>query len=69
MIPLTCLLVGLRIAKAKTPHTIAESLVLPCDVELCRAMLDEKAATEIQKVPLSNDSIKRRIDDMATDVN
>ena len=31
-------------------------------------MLDEKAATEIPKVPLSNDSIKRRIDDMATDV-
>ena len=49
-------------------HTIAESLILPCAVELCKAVLDEKAAIEIQKVPLSNDSIKRRIDDMAVDV-
>ena len=61
-------LVGLRIAKAKKTHTIAESLILPCAVELCKAVLDEKAAVEIQKVPLSNDSIKRRIDDMAVDV-
>ncbi|KAI6653927.1 Zinc finger BED domain-containing protein 5-like [Oopsacas minuta] len=60
-------LVGFLIAKAKiTYHT--KSFILPCAGELCRAALDEKAAIEIQIVPLSKDSIQRRIDDMTIDV-
>lgn len=59
---------SLRIAKAGKPHTIGEQLCLPLAKEMTRIMCGEKAAKELNLVPLSNDTVSRRIKDMANDV-
>ncbi len=57
--------VALRIAKAGKAHTIGEMLILPAAKDLCSVML---AASKINSVPLSDNTISRRISDMAQDV-
>ena len=56
------------IAQCKQPHTIAESLVAPCCRESVRNMLGENAVKEIQKIPLFDNTVSRRINDMAADI-
>lgn len=60
--------VSLLVAKAKKPFTIAEDLLLPAAVVLAETMLDKKSADTLKTVPLSNDTVCRRIDQMATDI-
>ena len=50
------------------PHLIAESLVAPCCRETVQSMLGKKAAKEIQKIPLSDNTVSRRINDTAADI-
>lgn len=54
-----------RIAKVKKPHTIAEELILPAAVDMVREMVDEATANKLKTIPLSNDTISRRIEDMS----
>lgn len=61
-------LASYRIAKEGKPHTIGETLLLPAAKDMVQAVLGEKAAKEIQKVPLSNNTVKRRIDDMSSNI-
>jgi hypothetical protein len=61
--------VALRIAKAKKPHTIAEDLILPSAVDMVKAVLGEKVVRQVRAIPLSDNSISRRITDMSADVN
>ncbi|VVC45986.1 HAT, C-terminal dimerisation domain [Cinara cedri] len=61
-------LASLIIAKDGKPHTIGETLVLPAAKEIVRCVLGDKAAKEIEKVSLSNDTVKRRIDDMSSNI-
>ena len=56
------------IAKAKKPHTIGETLLLPACREIVRCLIGPEAVKEVVKVPLSDDTIKRRIDDMSGDI-
>lgn len=58
-----------RVAKCKKPHTIAEELILPAAVDMVSVMIGESAAKEIKNIPLSNNTISRRIHDMAEDIN
>ncbi|XP_070408970.1 SCAN domain-containing protein 3-like [Nothobranchius furzeri] len=60
--------VALLVAKAKKPFTIAEDLLLPAAVVLAETMLDKRAAETLKTVPLSNDTICRRIEKMGTDI-
>uniref|UniRef100_A0A8C7ZS04 DUF4371 domain-containing protein n=1 Tax=Oryzias sinensis TaxID=183150 RepID=A0A8C7ZS04_9TELE len=60
--------VSLLVAKAKKPFTIAEDLLLPAAVVLAETMLDKKSADTLKTVPLSNDTVCRRIDTMGTDI-
>ena len=53
-----------RIVKCKKPHTIAEELILPAAVDLATTMIAEGAAQKLILVPLSNDTMCRRIDDI-----
>lgn len=56
------------LAKAKKPHTLAESLILPACKKMVEVMIGPDAAKEIEKIPLSDSTIKRRIDDMSDDM-
>ncbi|XP_045656569.1 SCAN domain-containing protein 3 [Ursus americanus] len=60
--------VALPVAKSKTPYTIAETLVKDCIREVCLEMLGESAAERVAQVPLSNDTIARRIQELASDM-
>ena len=56
------------IAQQKNPHTIGEKLLKPACLEIVRLMLGKKEVEEIKKVSLSAETIKRRIDDMSSDI-
>ncbi len=56
------------VAKAKKLHTIAESLIRPAAMAICRTMFGDKYASDIEPIPLSDNTISRCITEMATDV-
>ncbi|KFD57043.1 hypothetical protein M514_01928 [Trichuris suis] len=56
--------ISLMIAKSGKAHTIGEELVLP----VISTVLHRQAAETISSIPLSNNTVQRRIDDMAKDV-
>lgn len=60
--------VALRIAKDKKPHTIAETLIKPCAMEMAEIMCGKDAKFKISQIPLSNNTIHDRIKDMSEDV-
>lgn len=61
-------LVAEIVAKTKTPHTIAETVIMPACTAIVNKMLGPQAAKEISKVPLSDCTIGRRINDMSVDI-
>ncbi|XP_042858681.1 zinc finger BED domain-containing protein 5-like [Penaeus japonicus] len=60
--------VAYLIAQSKQPHTIGETLMKPGAVTMSRIMHGDKMARELETVPLSNDTITRRINDIANDI-
>ncbi len=60
--------VAKRIGKLGKPHTIAETLILPAFQDMCRIMIGDSAAAKLGAVPLSNDTVARRIEDMSNDI-
>ncbi|GFW08151.1 zinc finger MYM-type protein 6 [Trichonephila clavipes] len=65
---LTSYKVSYKIARCKKPHTSAEELILPAAIEIVETMFGENFAKELQSIPLSNDTVSHRIDDIAEDV-
>ena len=61
--------VAYRIAKCKKLHTTAEEVVLPSALDLVSTMIGESAAIKLKAVPLSNNTISRRIDKILDDIN
>ena len=55
-------------AKSKKSHTVAEQLILPACKAIVTEMLRPEAAKEIAKVPLSDNTISRRINEMSADI-
>ena len=66
---LASLKVAYRIAKCKKPHTIAEELVLPAALDMVSTMIGESVAQKLKVVPLSNNTICRRIEKISDDIN
>ncbi|KRZ66689.1 Zinc finger MYM-type protein 6 [Trichinella papuae] len=60
--------ISFLIAKTGKPHTIGEELILPVVSEVLHTVLHKPATDIIKKIPLSNTTVQRRIDEMATDV-
>lgn len=60
--------VSLLLAKTKKPFSLAEELIIPAAAVLAETMVDKTAADKIKTVPLSNDTVSRRIDRMGTDI-
>lgn len=61
--------VAYRIAKCKKPHTIAEELILPAALDMAKIMIGEEAGKQLLKIPLSNNTISRRIYDISEDIS
>ena len=61
--------VAYRVAKSKKPHTIAEELVLPAALDLVSTKIGKSAAEKLKPVPLSKNTICRRIDKISDDIH
>ncbi|XP_015685817.1 protein ZBED8-like, partial [Protobothrops mucrosquamatus] len=61
-------LVALRIARAMKPHTIAEDLLLPAAKDIVRVMIGDEFVTKLSAISSSNDTVRRRTDDMSADI-
>ena len=60
--------VAYRIANTQKSHTIAEELILPCSIMMVKKLCGEDQAKKLNDVSLSNNTICRRIDDLAADI-
>ena len=49
-------------------HSIAEELILPAALDMVSVMLNDASAAKITTIPLSNDTVARRINDIANDL-
>ncbi|MBN3277896.1 SCND3 protein, partial [Polyodon spathula] len=61
-------LVLLHIPKTKKPFTIGEELIMPSVKNICQEVLGETAAKKVSCVPLSNNTVAQRIDDISQDM-
>uniref|UniRef100_A0A672M114 HAT C-terminal dimerisation domain-containing protein n=1 Tax=Sinocyclocheilus grahami TaxID=75366 RepID=A0A672M114_SINGR len=61
-------LASYHIAKRGMPHTIGENLCLPVTKDMVNCMLGEKAAKTLDKIPLSDNTVARRIDSISADI-
>ena len=59
---------AMRIAKSKNAHTVAESLIMPATLEICEIMLGKESSRKLLSIPVSNNTIRRRICDMSNDI-
>ncbi|XP_015667179.1 protein FAM200A-like [Protobothrops mucrosquamatus] len=55
-------------AKRNKPHTIIEEVVVPSAIAIASILFDGKMADAIRNIPCSDNTVQRRIQDMATDV-
>ena len=60
--------VSLLIAKHGQPHTIGEKIVLPAAKLMVNTVLGEKYSKQLGAISLSDNTVKRRIEEMATNV-
>ncbi|KAE9529996.1 hypothetical protein AGLY_011458 [Aphis glycines] len=56
------------IVKSKKPHTIGENVLKPCLLTAVEEILGAEAKKKIQEIPLSNNTVKARIDKMSFDI-
>ena len=56
------------LAKRKKAHTEAETVIAPALAIIVETVLGTEAAEKVKKVPLSNDTIARRIEDLSSDL-
>ncbi|XP_014389407.1 PREDICTED: LOW QUALITY PROTEIN: protein ZBED8-like [Myotis brandtii] len=61
-------LVAPRMARAMKPHNFAEDLMLPAAKDIVRVMIGDKFLMKLSAISLSNDTVRRRIDDMSADI-
>ena len=60
--------VAYLIRKHGKPHTICEILAKPAALRMANIMLGTAAKDKLSLVPLSNDIVKNRIDDISEDI-
>lgn len=60
--------VSYRIAKAGKAHIIAETLIKPCLIDVVETMIGEKFSNSVKMLPLSNDTVHRRIYEISNEI-
>ena len=61
-------LIGLRVTRTKSSHPIAENLTLPPAVDVCEVVWDSRCAAKLKEIPLSINTISRKIGDVSHDI-
>uniref|UniRef100_A0A5S6Q8R8 DUF4371 domain-containing protein n=1 Tax=Trichuris muris TaxID=70415 RepID=A0A5S6Q8R8_TRIMR len=61
--------ISLLMAKCGKPHAIGEEQILPAVSEVLRTVVRIPANKIIKQIPLSNNTVQRRIDEMSADVD
>jgi hypothetical protein len=61
--------VTFRVAQSKKPHTIAEELILLSTTDMVSTMIGESTANQPKNIPLSNNTINRRIYNISDNIN
>ena len=64
----TSYVISLKIAQQKKPHTIGETLILPCIKEAVRLMLGEASVKKLDPLSISNNTVHPRIVEKSEDV-
>ncbi|CAH1995886.1 unnamed protein product [Acanthoscelides obtectus] len=59
---------NISIAKSGKPHTIGEKLIFPAIEEVLKTVLHKPASDIIKRIPLSNNTVERRIDEISSDI-
>ncbi|GFU25894.1 protein ZBED8 [Nephila pilipes] len=57
-----------RIAKSKKPHTIGETLIMPCALEMVELVCGLEQRKKLEAIPLSNDVIQSRIVEISCNI-
>lgn len=60
--------ISLLIARSGKPHTIGEELILPAVSEVLRTVVHKSPEQIIKAIPLSDNSVQRRVDEMAENI-
>jgi hypothetical protein len=55
-------------AKNKKPHTNGETLLLPAAMKMCKIIHGGKYGEALKTIPLSNNTVMRRIESMSKDI-
>ncbi|XP_007948595.1 zinc finger MYM-type protein 6 [Orycteropus afer afer] len=61
-------LIAFQIAASKKPFSTAEELIKPYLVEMCSEVLGSSAGDKMRTIPLSNNTIGHRIDELSADI-
>ncbi|KAE9540093.1 hypothetical protein AGLY_005345 [Aphis glycines] len=59
---------ALHIVKTKKPYNIGEKLIKPCMVDICSELFGNEHVSKIKNIPMSNDTIHKRILCIANDI-
>ena len=60
--------IAFRIAQSKKPHTIGEELIKSCLIEATTLVLRKEKANKLEKISLSNNTVKKCISEMSQDI-
>ncbi|GFR15057.1 zinc finger BED domain-containing protein 5 [Trichonephila clavata] len=60
--------ISLPIAKSRKLHTVGEEGILPVVEEVLKTVISKSASDIIKRIPLSNNTVQRRIDEMSQDI-
>ncbi|GBP59970.1 SCAN domain-containing protein 3 [Eumeta japonica] len=60
--------ISLLIAKSGKPHTIGEQLILLAVEEVLKSVLHKSSSDILKRIPLNNNTVQRRTDEMSSDV-
>ena len=60
--------ISLLIAQSGKPHTIGETLILPALCEVLNTVLHKPFKQVIKSIPLSNNIVQRRVDEMSDNI-